>query len=41
MNSHYKGANAALIVFDITDRESFFNASRWLKELREHANSTC
>jgi len=29
----------ALVVFDITNRQSFLNCERWLQELREHADS--
>ena len=34
---HYRRAEGALLVYDIINRESFKNASTWLKELREHA----
>jgi Ras-related protein Rab-11A/Ras-related protein Rab-11B len=29
----------ALVVYDITSRQSFLNCERWLQELREHADS--
>lgn len=29
----------ALLVFDITKYESFVNAEKWLKELREHGDT--
>lgn len=29
----------ALIVYDITNRQSFLDCERWLQELREHADS--
>lgn len=31
---YYKGAHAALVVYDITNKESFENAKSWVKELR-------
>ncbi|KAJ1187751.1 hypothetical protein NDU88_004521 [Pleurodeles waltl] len=35
---YYRGANAALLVYDITSKETFFRAQLWLKELeREFA----
>lgn len=33
-NAYYKGAKAAVIVYDITNRDSFVNVERWLKEIR-------
>jgi Ras-related protein Rab-5C len=32
---YYQGAKAALIVFDITDEDSFGNVKYWVNELRE------
>jgi len=32
---YYKGAQAALVVYDITNRESFDNALKWVTELKE------
>lgn len=29
----------ALVVYDITSKQSFLNCERWLQELREHADS--
>ncbi|KAI9477927.1 MAG: GTP-binding protein [Benjaminiella poitrasii] len=37
--AYYRGAVGALVVYDITRRNSFQNISHWLKELREHADS--
>lgn len=34
--SYYKGATGAIITYDITNRESFINLPRWLKELDKH-----
>ncbi|KAF4676863.1 Ras- protein Rab-11A [Perkinsus chesapeaki] len=38
-SAYYRGAVGALLVYDISKRSSFENAERWLKELREHADS--
>ncbi|CEO95391.1 Ras family [Plasmodiophora brassicae] len=35
-SAYYRGSLGALLVFSITDRESFKNVPRWLKELRDH-----
>ncbi|KAI8326717.1 GTP-binding protein [Choanephora cucurbitarum] len=36
--AYYRGAVGALVVYDITRRNSFQNVSHWLKELRDHAD---
>lgn len=33
-NAYYKGAKGALIVYDITNRFSFENVERWIKEIK-------
>ncbi|EEB08745.1 GTPase Ypt3 [Schizosaccharomyces japonicus yFS275] len=38
-SAYYRGAVGALIVYDITKQSSFDNVGRWLKELRDHADS--
>lgn len=35
--AYYRGAVGALVVYDITRRNSFQNVVNWLKELRDHA----
>lgn len=36
--SYYRGAVAALLLYDITNRESFESLGRWLNEARNNAN---
>ena len=35
-SSHYKGANAVLLVYDVTDAQSFANVQQWLAEIYKH-----
>lgn len=37
VNSYYRGAVGALLVFDIARHLTFMNIERWLKELRDYA----
>jgi len=37
-SAYYRGALGALIVYDITKRDSFENCEHWLRELRTHAD---
>ncbi|CAN0886595.1 Ras-related protein RABA4c [Linum grandiflorum] len=37
-SAYYRGSLGALLVYDITKRESFDHMKRWLTELREHAD---
>ena len=37
--SVYRGAVGALLVYDISKLVTFENVERWLKELRDHADS--
>lgn len=36
---YYRGAVGALLVYDISNEQSFRNVERWLKELRDHADN--
>ena len=36
---YYRSAAGAILVFDITNRESFNNVSRWLEEAKMNGNS--
>ncbi|KAF9783834.1 ras family-domain-containing protein [Thelephora terrestris] len=37
--AYYRGAVGSLVVYDIAKRDTFESAARWLKELRDHADS--
>lgn len=37
-SAYYRGALGALLVYDITRRQSFDHIPRWLDELRAHAD---
>jgi small GTP-binding protein len=39
LNSYYRGAVGALLVYDISKHGTYENVERWLKELRDHADS--
>ncbi|KAF5727361.1 ras-related protein Rab11C [Tripterygium wilfordii] len=38
-SAYYRGAVGALLVYDITKSQTFDNVQRWLRELRDHADS--
>ncbi|KDP42462.1 hypothetical protein JCGZ_00259 [Jatropha curcas] len=38
-SAYYRGALGALLVYDVTKPTTFENVSRWLKELRDHADA--
>lgn len=38
-SAYYRGAVGALVVYDISKTESYESVSRWLKELKEHADA--
>jgi Ras-related protein Rab-11A len=38
-SAYYRGAVGALLVYDISKSTSFENVTRWLKELRDHADN--
>jgi Ras-related protein Rab-11A len=37
-SAYYRGAVGAMLVYDITKRQSFDHVTRWLEELRGHAD---
>lgn len=38
LSTYYRGAFGALLVYDISSRDSFKNVEKWLSELRSHAD---
>lgn len=36
-SAHYRRAVGALLVYDVTHKSTFVNASKWLEELRQNA----
>lgn len=38
-SAYYRGAVGAMLVYDITKRQTFDHISRWLEELRGHADN--
>ncbi|CAD5184307.1 unnamed protein product [Musa acuminata subsp. malaccensis] len=38
--SYYRGAAGALLVYDITRRETFDHLASWVEDARQHANAT-
>lgn len=38
-SAYYRGAVGALLVYDITKKQTFDNLQRWLRELRDHADT--
>ncbi|CAN8065138.1 unnamed protein product [Agarophyton chilense] len=38
-SAYYRGAVGALLVYDITKKNTFESVARWLKELKDHADS--
>ncbi|KAK7302379.1 hypothetical protein RJT34_13267 [Clitoria ternatea] len=38
-SAYYRGALGALVVYDVTKPTTFENVTRWLKELRDHADA--
>ncbi|KAL9654638.1 hypothetical protein ABK040_006700 [Willaertia magna] len=39
--AYYRGANGALIVYDITNQESFENLEKWFKEIENQGENGC
>lgn len=39
--AYYRGANGALIVYDITNQESFDNLEKWFKEIENQGENGC
>ena len=39
-SAYYRGALGAMLVYDITKRQSFDHVARWVEELRAHADNS-
>lgn len=39
-SAYYRGALGAMLVYDITKRQTFDHVARWVEELRAHADKT-
>nr|DAD36178.1 TPA_asm: hypothetical protein HUJ06_006818 [Nelumbo nucifera] len=39
-SAYYRGALGAMLVYDITKRQSFDHVARWVEDLRAHADSS-
>ncbi|CAJ2631281.1 unnamed protein product [Trifolium pratense] len=39
-SAYYRGALGAMLVYDITKRQTFDHVARWVEELRSHADSS-
>ncbi len=37
-SSYYRGAHGIMIIYDITDRESFENVVHWMEEIEKFIN---
>ena len=38
---YYRGAAAAIVVFDVTNKDSFSGAKTWVKELQRRGDANC
>lgn len=38
--SYYRNAVGAVVVYDVTNRESFVHVQRWIEEVKESGNET-
>eukprot|EP01095_Lingulamoeba_sp_RSL-Kostka_P007750 TRINITY_DN250_c0_g2_i2.p1 TRINITY_DN250_c0_g2~~TRINITY_DN250_c0_g2_i2.p1 ORF type:complete len:145 (-),score=28.59 TRINITY_DN250_c0_g2_i2:79-513(-) len=40
-NRYYRGAEGILLMFDLTNRQSFGNIQNWFRSIEEHSNANC
>jgi len=40
MSAYYRGAQAIMFVYDVTNRDSFLNLNQWWREFRTYGNTT-
>ena len=38
---HYRGAHAALLVYDVTNRESYDRVNDWIREIKDSTPADC
>lgn len=38
-NAYYRGAVGAMLIYDITKSKTFENMEKWIRELREYADT--
>jgi GTPase SAR1 family protein len=41
ISTYYRGANAAIIVYDFTNINSFYSLKNWLREVKQFAPDNC
>ncbi|EZG61125.1 Rab-related GTPase family protein [Gregarina niphandrodes] len=39
-SSYYKGAQGVILMYDVSDRDSFASLDGWMKEIQKHCNTT-
>mmetsp|Transcript_18480 Transcript_18480/g.29108 ORF Transcript_18480/g.29108 Transcript_18480/m.29108 type:complete len:210 (+) Transcript_18480:135-764(+) len=39
--AYYRGADGILLIYDVANRDSFENVSRWIEQIDQHAGTQC